>query len=100
MRKEFQENKVSTAKGIEAKRKYRKTHRAKVHELSKRNFALGRKNATKSGKAWTQEEENIIMTSMLTDREIAAQINRSVQAIQVRRSRIRQRQEEDYEDRQ
>ena len=91
MRKEFQETKISIAKDIESKRKYRKTHRAKVHELSKRNFALGRKYATKSGKAWTQEEENIIMTSKLTDREIAAQINRSVQAIQVRRSKIRQR---------
>ena len=93
MRKEFQEKKVSTAKGIESKRKYRKTHRAKVHELSKRNFAIGRKNATKSGQAWTQEEENFIMTSKLTDREIAAKINRSVQAIQVRRSRLRQIQE-------
>lgn len=92
MRREFQEIKISNAKDIESKRKYRKTHRAKVHELSKRNFVLGRKYATKSGKAWTQEEENFIMTSKLTDREIAAKINRSVQAIQVRRSRIRQRQ--------
>ena len=95
MRREFQEIKISNAKDIESKRKYRKTHRAKVHELSKRNFALGRKYATKSGKAWTQEEENFIMTSKLTDREIAAKINRSVQAIQVRRSRIRQRQIEE-----
>lgn len=54
------------------------------NEGKKRNYAARRFG---NGRPWTQEEIDLIKTSDLSDTELAAKMMRSVQAIQVKRSR-------------
>lgn len=54
----------------------------------KKNYAKSRKNATFSGRNWNIRDIEIILNSPLSDREISKMIGRSVQAIQIKRSRV------------
>ena len=54
----------------------------------RRNYALTRKHNGK--KPWTPEEDVLILLPEDTDRVLSGKIERSVQAIQVRRSRVKE----------
>lgn len=88
MRKDFQEVVVSTNKNIESNKRWRLAHPEKRNQYRKKNYHKTLNLVTSEKTRWTQEEINIIMTSRLSDFEIAKQFNRSAQAIQVKRSRI------------
>lgn len=56
----------------------------------RRNYERGRASATGGYRYWEQEEDRAIMAEdRPTDRELAEKLGRSVQAIQVRRTRLR-----------
>lgn len=42
-----------------------------------------------SRRCWTEEEINMIITSTVTDRELSEILHRSVQSIQIKRSRLK-----------
>lgn len=89
MRKDFQE-KTSVSvenKHYMANKKWRLSHPSMRYAQTKRNRHKTI-NALNSYKKWTSEDENIIMTSRLTDTEISKLINRSVQAIQGKRHKL------------
>ena len=87
-----------------ASRRYRKNHRKKVKEMTKRwrrenvdlRNAFRKKNYEKGAKykknhrtPWTQEDiARIISPDRSTDRELAKELGRTVQAIQTRRATI------------
>lgn len=54
-----------------------------INRQRKLNYDIGRQGCYVH--PWTVEEDELIMTSELTDREIAKQIHHSVNAIQKRR---------------
>lgn len=52
-----------------------------------RNYAQTQ-GGPNTGKWWTQAEDDRVLAHDTTDRELAAELGRSVQGIQVRRSRL------------
>ena len=62
-------------------RKYRNHQR-------KMNYGKGRKSDKNRWQEWTTEDMNLLMNSNKTDRELSVAIGRSVQAIQIKRSRL------------
>lgn len=64
---------------------------AKRNEYRQRNYAQTQ-NAPNAGKEWTDSEDRAVMLrgigGRMTDRELAEKLGRSVQSIQIRRSRI------------
>ncbi len=64
--------------GIEYRNKQRKI-----------NYLNGRGECKKQCQRYTPDEDAIIMKHELTDREIANRLNRSVQGVQLRRSKIK-----------
>lgn len=58
-----------------------------MNRNKKKNYAKGNVDCKQHN--WTVEEVNLIMESKLTDRELSKIINHSVQAIQIQRSRVR-----------
>jgi hypothetical protein len=75
--------------------KYNKPWRSKNpdkrNEQKKRNYARGRFGLPHQWN-WTLEEDELVLRAEISDRELASQINRSVQAIQVRRCNLLARQ--------
>lgn len=53
----------------------------------KRNRKIGRIGTIRH--KWTKEEIQLILTSKLTDRELSKIIKHSIQAIQIKRSRVK-----------
>jgi hypothetical protein len=53
-----------------------------------RNYAKTRKGAVNSGRFWSQNEILAIQDRSCTDRELASRLGRSVQAIQVKRTKL------------
>lgn len=73
---------------IENKR-WRDSNRDQWNEGKKRNYAQGRENASNSKESWTSDDDSAICAeNRPSDRELAKQLGRSVQAIQVRRTRL------------
>ena len=72
-----------------ANKKWRSKNRDKVNEQKKRNYKQTVRNAHNYKKQWTKEEEKMILDHNISDRELAEQLGRSVQAIQVRRSKLK-----------
>ena len=74
-------------------KRYRSVNEARTYrnEQRKGNYAQTRKNAFSSGLIWTKEEIEMILDTRLSDREISRIIGRSVQSIQVKRSKILKR---------
>lgn len=68
---------------------YNLKHPDKKKKHRRRNYLKGRKNDFRSGKHWTKKEIEIILHCKGNDRRLAHKIGRSVQAIQVRRSKIK-----------
>lgn len=87
MRKDFQEKVVVRAKNYDVSRRWRLTHTDKRNASRMRNYHKTI-NSSNNFNKWTSEDEDIIMNSRLSDFEISKLINRSVQAIQVRRCKL------------
>lgn len=60
---------------------------AKRNEYRQRNYAQTQ-NAPNAGKEWTDSEDRMVRARQVSDRELALKLGRSVQSIQIRRSRI------------
>ena len=60
---------------------------AHQNRCRKRNYEIGREGCQRHD--WTQEEEQLLFCFNGTDRELAKKIGHSVQAIQIRRCRIK-----------
>ena len=72
-----------------ANKRWRLTHPAKRQEGKKRNYASSATNNANNYQHYTPREDTLILTSPLTDRELHRVIGRSVQAIQIRRSKLK-----------
>lgn len=73
-------------------KKWRTENPDKAREIRKRNYAKGRIAASNGKNLWLPEHVSLILTSELTDRQLALQLRRSVQAIQVKRCDVLKRQ--------
>lgn len=71
-----------------AQKKWRNNHRDIFNEQKKRYYSKSALNAQNFKKQWTHEEDNLVLKHEISDNELAKQIGRSVQAIQIRRSRL------------
>lgn len=63
--------------------------RIKRNEQRKKNYNQTRDSAYSAKQRWSNEEITLITSSTLSDREISKKIGRSVQAIQIKRNRIK-----------
>lgn len=71
------------------KKKWRKKYPEKRAAERKKNYEKGRKFDKNTRASWTSEHEGMITAAdRLPDRELAKNLGRSVQAIQVRRTRV------------
>lgn len=72
-------------------REYNKTYYARHPEMRSKarraNYATTQ-GAPNTGKHWTSAEDERVLAHDITDRELSAELGRSVQAIQVRRVRL------------
>lgn len=69
---------------------WRKLHPEKWRRLRKENYARGRINCYRRRAPWSNEEDlRITAPDRPSDRELALELGRSVQAIQVRRVLVR-----------
>lgn len=66
-------------RNIEKRNSYRNRAR-------KRNYDKGWVDS--NHRKWTKEEDILVLTSDMTDRELSKEINRSVTSIQIHRSRL------------
>lgn len=72
----------------EYNKEWRKNHPEARAAAAKRNYDKSRDGAFNAGQPWTQHEDELVLTSSLTDRELAAKIGRSAHSIQIRRVRL------------
>ena len=71
-----------------AQKKWRNNNRDIFNEEKKRYYSKSARDAYNFKKQWTHEEDNLVLKHEISDAELAKQIGRSVQAIQIRRSRL------------
>ena len=76
-------------KQTEAQLKWRKSHKAAWNKQKQRYYARGATDTRNYKKQWTKEEDNVILAREMPDRILAKKLGRSVQAIQVRRSKLK-----------
>ncbi len=69
--------------------KWKNKHPVEVNEHKKKNYAQSRVNAVNKRNLWTLKEIDEILTSPLSDRELSEKLGRSVQAIQVKRTKCK-----------
>ena len=74
----------------EYQKKYKQTHKEKIYDL-KRKYYSKTAYAVNHKYNYTDEEIQMILDHNLTDTEIAKKIGRSVQAIQIKRSRLQKK---------
>ena len=70
-------------------KRWRDKNKEAHNEMKKRNYHMSTKYATNNKRPWTKEEEKMILEHSITDRQLAQKLGRSVQAIQVRRSKLK-----------
>lgn len=74
---------------MKANKKWRLLHPdkwlAEKQRYREKNGNMGDKN---SGKRWSEDDDDLVMRHSIPDRELAVKIHRSIQAIQIRRSRL------------
>jgi hypothetical protein len=71
-------------------RKWRQANPERFNEHKKNNYAQTRKNAHNSSLPWSKNEEAAITAEARpSDRELSKKLGRSVQAIQIHRSRMK-----------
>lgn len=68
--------------------KWRRENPEKWNEAKKLNYARGAADCFSKGHKWSPDEDQMIKDPQYTDRQLNKLLGRSVQAIQVRRSRI------------
>lgn len=73
----------------EYQKKYRKSHPEVRRRNRKKNYEQSLEGARNSKELWTQHEDAAVLAHEITDRELAKKIGRSVQAIQIRRARLK-----------
>lgn len=66
---------------------WRKNH-PESRAKDRRRYYAQFQGAENTGKSWTESEDVRVLARDVTDRELSAEIGRSVQAIQIRRGRI------------
>ena len=71
----------------ENNRRYRQTEKGKKSKLN--NYKKGRKYNINHGCHYTEVEDKLILQHSIPDIELAEKIGRSVQAIQVRRAKLK-----------
>lgn len=75
--------------GYAAHKKWRKGHPETRNAGRKRHYEQSRPGARNSKERWTTEHDALIIADgRPSDRQLAAQLGRSMQAIQIRRMRI------------
>lgn len=72
----------------EQQKRWRLRYPDKRSAMRRRNYQRGMRDARRGYQPWTQEEDIKVLAHSVTDRELARDIGRSVQAIQIRRSRL------------
>lgn len=73
----------------EARRRWKREHPERSRESTHRVYRETA-YAPKHKQEWTDAEDRQVLARDMTDRDLSAKIGRSVQAIQVRRARIRE----------
>ncbi len=73
------------------KRRWQKTHPEARNTIKKRNYARGKTSTSKKREQYLSDEIQLILAKERSDRELAKLLGRSVQAIQVKRVRIKKR---------
>lgn len=76
-------------KQVEANNKWRAKYPEKRTELRKRNYGISRKTARNSKHFWSVYDLEAVVRHDVPDRELGKRIGRSVQAIQVMRSKMK-----------
>ena len=73
----------------ESKKKWKKANPEKTKLSRKRNYAVTQRNARNYREAWTIEHMRMIMARDMLDRDLSRIIGRSVQAIQLKRCKLK-----------
>ena len=81
----------------EHNKRWREKNPDKRSEARARNYAKGREHAKSTSLPYTDEEDGLILNFEGTDRELSVKIKRSVQAIQIRRSRLKAKQRKSHQ---
>jgi hypothetical protein len=82
----------SREKYREARRRYRR-RRSRIWNASKlRNYARGALHRKNRYQRWTHKHDKKVLAHKKSDRELSAELGRSVTAIQTRRRRLRKKQ--------
>ena len=74
---------------LNRKEKYRDLNKHKAACLRQKRRYYGKTSNLYPPRAWTTEEDNLVLELKITDSELSAKIQRSVGAIQHRRNRLR-----------
>ena len=75
--------------GYEYNKTWRKKHPDEWQQDKKRYYDQFKKNAVNDHEKFTDDEINLIMAHSMPDRVLAAKIGRTVRAIQVMRSKVK-----------
>lgn len=75
---------------------WRKKYPEKRRELTKRYYDRFRDRPNR-GQPWTDDDDEQVLAHAIPDRELSERIGRGVQAIQLRRSRLKKLMENDDE---
>ena len=79
--------------GYENNKRWRKKHPQKHREERSRYKEHGRRFASATRRLWSEQEDTAILEEVRpSDRALAQQLRRSIDAIQIRRVRLRHRQ--------
>ena len=68
---------------------WRKRHGNARNRQRAAHYAKGRAHDTKSKKRWSAEDVVYLLSAVLPDREIALQLGRSVQAVEMKRLKLK-----------
>jgi hypothetical protein len=71
---------------------WRHANRQRFNQQKKENYARGRGNVSNERQGWMIHEDDMIIDPLRPcDRRLAKELGRSVQAIQIRRSRLKEK---------
>lgn len=80
--------------GYPANKRWRRENRARYEKAKQRYYAQFVDGAFERYARWEPEDEARVVAHAVPDRELAAELGRTVQAIQVRRARIKRERRE------
>ena len=82
---------TNSAELVENKRRYRESAQRQMTAQQKRRNDRSRENATRNGRPWTSEEDQIVMDVSLSLPESASTLGRTISAVSGRRYTLRNR---------